>query len=212
MIADIPGLIEGAANGLGLGHTFLRHVERVRLVVHVVDISGIEGRDPVDDYRAIREELKQYNERLSLLPEIVVANKIDLITEEGAVERFEQATGVKVIPISAAAYENIDELVKKIFSVLNELPPAAPIEFEPFEYEKSDPDQYDVKRLENNTYEVTGGLVELLIRKVVLSDHESNRYFQNILKEKGVIDKLKELGAKDGDTIIVGDVEFELWN
>lgn len=212
VIADIPGLIEGAANGLGLGHTFLRHVERVRLVVHVVDISGIEGRDPVDDYRAIREELKQYNERLSLLPEIVVANKIDLITEEDAVERFEQATGVKVIPISAAAYENIDELVKKIFSVLNELPPAAPMEFEPFEYEKSDPDQYDVKKLENNTYEVTGGLVEMLIRKVVLSDHESNRYFQNVLKEKGVIDKLKELGAKDGDTIIVGDVEFELWN
>ena len=212
VIADIPGLIEGAANGLGLGHTFLRHVERVRLIVHVVDISGIEGRDPVDDYRAIREELKQYNERLSLLPEIVVANKIDLITEEDAVERFEQATGVKVIPISAAAYENIDELVKKIFSVLNELPPAAPMEFEPFEYEKSDPDQYDVKKLENNTYEVTGGLVEMLIRKVVLSDHESNRYFQNVLKEKGVIDKLKELGAKDGDTIIVGDVEFELWN
>lgn len=212
VIADIPGLIEGAANGLGLGHTFLRHVERVRLIVHVVDISGIEGRDPVDDYRAIREELKQYNERLSLLPEIVVANKIDLITDESAIERFEQMTGVKVIPISAAAYENIDQLVKKIFSVLNELPPAAPMEFEPFEYEKSDPDQFDVKKLENGTYEVTGGLVEMLIRKVVLSDHESNRYFQNVLKEKGVIDKLKELGAKDGDTIIVGDVEFELWN
>ncbi|MBO4479245.1 MAG: GTPase ObgE [Clostridia bacterium] len=212
VIADIPGLIEGAANGLGLGHTFLRHVERVRLIVHVVDISGIEGRDPVDDYRAIREELKQYNERLSLLPEIVVANKTDLVTEENAVERFEEKTGVKVIPISAAAYENIDELVKNIFSVLNELPPAEPLAFEPFEYAKSDPDQFEVEKLEDGTYEVTGGLVELLIRKVVLSDHESNRYFQNVLKEKGVINKLKELGAKDGDTIIVGDVEFELWN
>ena len=212
VIADIPGLIEGAANGLGLGHTFLRHVERVRLIVHVVDISGIEGRDPVDDYRAIREELKQYNERLSLLPEIVVANKTDLITEDDAIARFEQKTGVKVIAISAAAYENIDELVKKIFSVLNELPPAAPLAFEPFEYAKSDPDQFDVAKLQDGTYEVTGGLVELLIRKVVLSDHESNRYFQNVLKEKGVIARLKELGAKDGDTIIVGDVEFELWN
>ena len=212
VIADIPGLIEGAANGLGLGHTFLRHVERVRLLVHVVDISGIEGRDPVDDYRSIREELKQYNEKLSLLPEIVVANKIDLITEEDAIARFEQKTGVKVIPISAAAYENIDSLVKKIFSVLNDLPAAAPMEFEPFEYAKSDPDQFEVEKLEDGTYEVTGGLVELLIRKVVLSDHESNRFFQNVLKEKGVIDKLKELGAKDGDTIIVGDVEFELWN
>ena len=212
VVADIPGLIEGAANGLGLGHTFLRHVERVRLIVHVVDISGIEGRDPVDDYRAIREELRQYNERLSLLPEIVVANKTDLISDEDAVARFEQKTGVKVIPISAAAYENIDTLVKTIFSVLNELPPAEPIPFEPFEYAKSDPDQYDVKKLQDGTYEVTGGLVEMLIRKVVLSDHESNRYFQNVLKEKGVIDSLKELGAKDGDTIIVGDVEFELWN
>lgn len=212
VIADIPGLIEGAANGLGLGHTFLRHVERVRLIVHVVDISGIEGRDPVDDYRAIREELKQYNERLSLLPEIVVANKTDLITEDDAIARFEQKTGVKVIAISAAAYENIDELVKKIFSVLNELPPAEPLAFEPFEYAKSDPDQFDVAKLQDGTYEVTGGLVELLIRKVVLSDHESNRYFQNVLKEKGVIARLKELGAKDGDTIIVGDVEFELWN
>ena len=117
-----------------------------------------------------------------------------------------------MIPISAAAYENIDTLVKTIFSVLNELPPAEPIPFEPFEYAKSDPDQYDVKKLQDGTYEVTGGLVEMLIRKVVLSDHESNRYFQNVLKEKGVIDSLKELGAKDGDTIIVGDVEFELWN
>ena len=151
VIADIPGLIEGAANGLGLGHTFLRHVERVRLIVHVVDISGIEGRDPVDDYRAIREELKQYNERLSLLPEIVVANKTDLITEDDAIARFEQKTGVKVIAISAAAYEHIDELVKKIFSVLNELPPAEPLAFEPFEYAKSDPDQFDVAKLQDGT-------------------------------------------------------------
>ena len=212
VIADIPGLIEGAANGLGLGHTFLRHIERVRLLVHVVDISGIEGRDPVDDYRAIREELKQYNERLSLLPEIVVANKTDLITEEGAVERFEAETKVKVIPISAVAYENIDALVRKIISTLNELPAPTPMEFEPFEYARSDPNQFEVTKLQEDTYEVTGGLVEVLIRKIVLSDHESNRYFQTILKDKGVIDKLKELGAKDGDTIIVGDVEFELWD
>ncbi len=212
VIADIPGLIEGAASGLGLGHTFLRHVERVRLLVHVVDISGIEGRDPLDDYRAIREELKQYNERLASLPEIVVANKTDLLTEEGAVERFEQGSGVKVIPISAAAYDNIDALIKKIFSVLNDLPPAEPLAFEPFVYEKSDPNQFEVKKLQEDTYEVTGGLVEVLIRKIVLSDHESNRHFQNILKDKGVIDRLKEMGAKDGDTIIVGDVEFELWN
>ena len=212
VIADIPGLIEGAANGLGLGHTFLRHVERVRLLVHVVDISGIEGRDPADDYRAIREELRQYNERLASLPEIVVANKTDLITEEGAVERFEEKVGVKALPISAAAYENIDALVKKIFSALNELPAPKPLEFEPFEYEKSAPNAFAVKKLQQDTYEVTGGLVEMLIRKVVLSDHESNRFFQNVLKEKGVIDKLREAGAKDGDTIIVGDVEFELWN
>ena len=212
VIADIPGLIEGAAAGYGLGHTFLRHVERVRLLIHVVDISGIEGRDPVSDYRTIREELKQYNEQLASLPEIVVANKIDLVNDESAVERFEREIGVKVISISAVAYENIEELVKALFAKLNELPPAAPMQFEPFEYEKSDPEQFDVKKLQDGTYEVTGGLVEVLIRKIVLSDHESNRYFQNILKEKGVIEELRALGAKDGDTIIVGDVEFELWN
>jgi len=212
VIADIPGLIEGAANGLGLGHTFLRHVERVRLLVHVVDISGIEGRDPVNDYRAIREELRQYNERLASLPEIIVANKTDLITEEGAVLRFEERTGKKVIPISAAAYDNLDTLVKAIFSELNKLPAPAPMEFEPFEYAKSDPNAFDVRKLDATTYEVTGGLVEMLIRKVVLSDHESNRFFQNVLKEKGVIARVKELGAKDGDTIIVGDVEFEFWD
>lgn len=212
VIADIPGLIEGAANGLGLGHTFLRHVERVRLLVHVVDISGIEGRDPVDDYHAIREELKQYNERLAALPEIIVLNKTDLLAEEGAVARFEEKVGEKTIAISAAAYANIDALVKRIFATLNELPAPAPMEFEPFEYAKSDPNAFEVKLLQQGTYEVTGGLVEMLIRKVVLSDHESNRYFQNVLKEKGVIDRLRELGAKDGDTIIVGDVEFELWD
>ena len=212
VIADIPGLIEGAANGLGLGHTFLRHVERVRLLVHVVDISGIEGRDPVADYRTVREELCQYNERLASLPEIVVANKTDLVTDENAISRFEEETGVKVIPISAAAYANVDALVKAIISELNTLPPPAPMDFVPFEYERNDPNAFEVKKLAADTYEVTGGLVEMLIRRVVLSDHESNRYFQNVLKEKGVVEKLRELGAKDGDTIIVGDVEFELWD
>jgi len=211
VVADIPGLIEGAANGLGLGHTFLRHIERVRLLVHVVDISGIEGRDPIDDYRAIREELKQYNEHLSELPEICVANKTDMLSDEGKIFEFSEITGKKVIPISAAAYRNIDALIKEIFSIMSELPEPAPIEFVPFEYAKSDPEQFDIKRLSDGSFEVTGGLVEMLIRKVVLSDHESNLYFQNVLKEKGVISKLKELGAKDGDTIIVGDVEFELW-
>ena len=212
VIADIPGLIEGAAQGAGLGHTFLRHIERVRLLVHVVDISGIEGRDPVMDYRSIREELNQYNVTLASRPEICVANKIDLLDKEDAIERFRKETGQEIIPISAAAYENIDTLVRRIFSVMETLPPSAPISFVPFEYEKSDPNQFDVCRMSDGAFEVTGGLVEMLIRKVVLSDHESNQYFQNVLKEKGVIAKLKEMGAKDGDTIIVGDVEFELWD
>jgi len=211
VIADIPGLIEGAANGLGLGHTFLRHIERVRLLVHVVDISGMEGRDPILDYLAIREELKQYNVRLSDLPEICVANKMDLLEDKGKINEFTEKTGKSIIPISAAAYDNIDALIKEIFRIMSKLPAPKPMEYVPFEYAKSDPEQFDVARLEDGTYEVTGGLVEMLIRKIVLSDHESNRYFQRILKEKGVIARLKELGAKDGDTIIVGDVEFELW-
>ncbi len=211
VIADIPGLIEGAAEGLGLGHTFLRHVERVRLLVHVVDISGIEGRDPASDYRAIREELRQYNERLSSLPEICVANKSDLLLEKEKLSEFTEKTGVSPILISAVSYDNIDELIKAIFARMETVPEAAPMDFIPFEYPKSDPDEFSVEKLSDGSFEVTGGLVEMLIRKIVLSDVESNRYFQNILKEKGVIARLKELGAKDGDTIIVGDVEFEYW-
>ena len=211
VIADIPGLIEGAAEGFGLGHTFLRHIERVRLLVHVVDISGIEGRDPVADYRTIREELKQYNEFLAELPEIVVANKTDLLEDKENISKFAENTGISPIVISAAAYDNIDELVKAIFSKMEGLPEAEPMDFVPFEYPKSDPSEFSVERLSDGSFEVTGGLVEMLIRKIVLSDVESNRYFQNILKEKGVIARLKELGAKDGDTIVVGDVEFELW-
>ena len=125
---------------------------------------------------------------------------------------FREKTGVDPLPISAAAYDNIDALVKKLFSILNTLPAPEPLAFEPFEYTRSDPDEFEINKLSADTYEVTGGLVEMLIRKVVLSDHESNRYFQNVLKEKGVIAKLRERGAKDGDTIIVGDVEFELWD
>ncbi|MCR4726763.1 MAG: GTPase ObgE [Clostridia bacterium] len=211
VIADIPGLIEGAAEGFGLGHTFLRHIERVRLLVHVVDISGIEGRDPVADYRTIREELKQYNEFLAELPEIVVANKTDLLEDKENISKFAENTGISPIVISAAAYDNIDELVKAIFSKMEGLPEAEPMDFVPFEYPKSDPSEFSVERLSDGSFEVAGGLVEMLIRKIVLSDVESNRYFQNILKEKGVIARLKELGAKDGDTIVVGDVEFELW-
>ena len=211
VVADIPGLIEGAAEGFGLGHTFLRHIERVRLLVHVVDISGIEGRDPVADYRTIREELKQYNGFLAELPEIVVANKTDLLEDKENISKFTENTGISPIVISAAAYENIDELVKTIFSKMEGLPEAEPMDFVPFEYPKSDPSEFSVERLSDGSFEVTGGLVEMLIRKIVLSDVESNRYFQNILKEKGVIARLKELGAKDGDTIVVGDVEFELW-
>ncbi len=211
VIADIPGLIEGAAEGLGLGHTFLRHVERVRLLVHVVDISGIEGRDPASDYRSIREELRQYNEKLASLPEICVANKSDLLFEKDKVKEFEEKTGIKPILISAASYDNIETLVKEIFSHMEGLPERAPMEFVPFEYPESDPNEFKVEKKQDGSFEVTGGLVEMLIRKIVLSDTESNRYFQNILKEKGVIARLKEMGAKDGDTIVVGDVEFELW-
>ncbi len=212
IIADIPGLIEGAAQGQGLGHKFLRHIERVRMLVHIVDISGSEGRDPYEDYLTIRNELNSYEENLTELPEIVVANKIDMLENEQQLQDFEAKIGKSVVGICAITHEGIDKLTKEILKVLPTLPKAEPLHFDPFEYERPDSSAFNIDKLAEDTYKVAGGLVDMLIRKVVLSDPESNRYFQKCLKEQGVMDALKERGAKDGDTIIVGDVEFEMYN
>ena len=210
VIADIPGLIEGAGEGAGLGHYFLRHIERVRLIVHIVDISGSEGRDPVEDYFKIRKELAVYSEKLAATPEIVVASKADLPVEEGALERFEKETGKKPFVISALARQGLDELLAAIKSRVDELPPPERIAVDADATLESRPEGgFEIIRREDGAFEVVGGLVDYLARNVVLSSYDSFAFFQKVLKDRGVIDALIEKGMKEGDTVVVADAEFE---
>lgn len=209
IVADIPGLIEGAAEGVGLGHSFLRHVERVRLLVHLVDISGSEGRDPVADYKMIRKELKRYSKDLYKLPEILVANKCDLLEDEAKVTELEQYSNKKVLKISAATTDGIKALLDEMSNTLKDLPQIEPMKFVPFEYEKTDTDSYTIEK-RDDVYYVGGGFIDNLARKVYLDDLESFVFFQRKMREKGIIEDLRNQGAQEGDTVCVLDVEFTL--
>lgn len=209
--ADIPGLIEGAAEGAGLGHDFLRHIERTRMLVHVVDISGMEGRDPYEDFKKINKELKEYSETLASLPQIVALNKCDVYGAEENIKEFKKkCRKYKKYPIAAITGEGTKELIEGIFAVLDTLPPAEPIPADEFEYERPDVNEFEVyKDEEENVWYVTGGLVDMLERNVVLSDPDSMAYFQKALKDKGVIKELKKRGVAEDDVVVVGGVEFE---
>ena len=208
VVADIPGLIDGASEGLGLGHDFLRHVDRTRLVVHVVDISGSEGRDPVQDYYNINNELKQYNEELASVPQIVALSKSDMADIE-QIERFKKETGTDPVVMCSIIHEGIDELKKRIWTTLLTLPPVEPMQFEPFEYEKKDTSSFYITRDDDGAFELEGGMMEELARNVVLDSSDSFAYFQKRLKDAGVIKALKKAGIEDGDTVRVMDIEFE---
>ena len=160
-IADIPGLVEGANKGVGLGHSFLRHIERVRLIVHIVDISGSEGRDPFEDYKTINEELKSYSQVLAGKPRIIVANKTDLISDNKILKSFEKKVKISVIPISAAAHIGLPELLAAVYEKIKTLPPPAPMTEEILEYKEEGLD-FEVQTVEPGVFEVTGGLVRLL--------------------------------------------------
>jgi GTP-binding protein len=211
VVADIPGLIEGAADGAGLGHDFLRHIERTRMLVHVVDVSGEEGRDPVDDYKKINAELKKYSKILAGLPQIVVGNKCETEEAEENFKRLKRSIRkYPVMKLSAVLGEGIPELKHAIYEKLQTLPPVEPIEFEPFTYEEADPSKFTIDYdKEDNVYVVTGPFVEVASRNITLNDYQSLSYFQKLLREKGIIKKLRQMGAVDGDTVIIGDVEFE---
>jgi GTP-binding protein len=210
IVADIPGLIEGAADGVGLGHSFLRHVERVRLIVHLVDISGGgEGRKPWEDYKVIREELKKYSKDLYNLPEIVAVNKIDILEDRAVIEEFIKRTKITPVEISAATTQGVKELTDKIAQKLKELPPVEPLVFTPYEYEEEDKQSFFIEK-RGDTYYVDGGFIRELAKKVYLDDTESFVYFQRKMRERGIIDELRKMGAKDGDTVCVIDVEFTL--
>lgn len=211
VVADIPGLIEGASEGAGLGHEFLRHIERVRLIVHLIDASCSDGRNFVDDYFAIRKELNNYSEKLFALPEIIVANKCDMVEDEASISELEKKTGKNVIRISAATTDGIKELLVAISSALKDIPPLEPLKFEKFEYEATDKNEVKIDYADG-VYYVTGGYVEELARKAYLDDTDSFNWFQRKMRERGIIDMLREKGAKDGDTVCVIDLEFTLWD
>ncbi len=210
VLADIPGLIEGASEGAGLGHSFLRHIERVRLIVHIVDISGSEGRDPVEDYNKINHELAGYSQKLADLPQLVVANKCDMLFDEESIDKFKAETGVEPLRISAVSNQGLKELLEKIYKALDEAPEPEPIFVdEDFQFEVYDNQSFEIDREDDGSFLVYGGFIDMLAKNVVISDDDSFRYFQKMLIERGIIDALRARGAKDGDVIIVGDIEFE---
>ena len=211
VMADIPGLIEGASEGAGLGHSFLRHIERTRILVHVLDISGSEGRDPLDDFELINHEIYTYDEALKDLPMVVVANKMDMPNAEENLARFREKYGDKytIIPMMTLIHEGVDKLLETLVCILETLPEPKPLEYTPVSLDKEVEETFEIEELEEDVFEVTGGLVEILSRKVNLDDYDSFRYFQRVLKDKGVIAELRKHGAKDGSTVIVGDIEFD---
>lgn len=216
VMADIPGLIEGASEGIGLGHEFLRHVERCRLTVHIVDVSGIEGRDPKEDFEIINRELERFNPEIAERPQIVVANKCDLATEE-QIEEFKQyieAKGQKFFAMSAATREGVDEIVYAVWKELEELPPVKIYEAEPAPVMELTPENkrsFEIV-VEDGVYIVEAPWLMQILGSVNMDDYESLQYFQRVLRDSGIIDKLIEMGVKEGDTVSILDFEFDFVN
>ncbi|MBR2571631.1 MAG: GTPase ObgE [Clostridia bacterium] len=208
-MADIPGLVEGASEGIGLGHDFLRHIERTRLLIHVVDISGSEGRDPLEDFDAIQNELKRYG-GLADRPMLAAANKTDL----GGAENLErlrkklEGSGIPVFPVSAATGKGFGDLMRAAAAVLKELPPLEPFEEEAPEEIPPAEEPFAVSK-EGELYTVTGRSIDHLIDSVNFGDEDSLNWFHRTLRKWGVIDALREAGAKEGDTVSVGGMEFD---
>ena len=210
VLADIPGLIEGAAEGAGLGHDFLRHIERTRMLVHVLDISGSELRDPVEDYEKINEELSKFSPLLSEIPQLVAANKTDLPEAEENLARFRKSyPDVEVFPVSAATAQGFEALLDRVLQVLDTLPPVLRYEETDLVESSGYEPGFHIKRGDDGVFEVTGGDVEKLLDTTDPDDEISMRRFQQLLVKSGIIAALREMGAKDGDSIRLGEWEFD---
>jgi len=211
--ADIPGLIEGAATGAGLGHDFLRHVERCRLLLHLVDVSGSEGRDPIADFETINAELVSFSPALAERRQIVLANKCDIATEEQveALRQYVEDKGYIFWAISAAAHTGTRELPRLVYTELQKLPP--PVRYEPTYVPPpapmAGPRAFTAEKLEDNVFRVEAQWLERILAGSDIDDYESLQYFQRQLESGGVLDKLRELGVEEHDTILLGDYEFE---
>lgn len=217
VLADIPGLIEGAAEGVGLGHDFLRHVERTKVLIHIVDISGLEGRDALDDFDKINGELKLYNEKLATRPQVVVANKMDILEDESIFDEFKnelEGRGYKVFKMSAATRQGVDDVIAYVSELLRE---AEEIELVS-EEEMFRPELDEVQDeglqidIEDGVYVVTGKSLRRIMYSVNFDDMESLQYFQKAMESQGVFDRLREMGIEDGDTVRIYEIEFEFYN
>jgi len=209
VLADIPGLVEGASDGVGLGHEFLRHVERTRLLLHVVDASGSEGRDPIEDFKTINNELQAYGEPVGR-PQLVVLNKTDLMADpeqiKTLVETFQQM-GYQAYPISAVSHQGFDPLLDEVVRLLKELPP-------PLTYFESDVDEFTQKNdvdiaKDGDVFVVSGPVIEYILDSVNFDDEESMNWFHRTLRERGIIDALRDAGAQEGSTVRISDMEFD---
>ena len=216
VIADIPGIIEGASEGVGLGIRFLRHIERTRLLLHVIDVSGTNERNPVKDFYTINEELKKYSEKLSTRKQIIVANKIDVMQDDTGykeLEKLAEENNIEIFKVSAATNQGLKELLSRVSEALKELPKEELVEEEErIVYTlKEDKEKFDV-RIEDGVYVVDGPAIEKLLGRVNMEDNESLHYFQKSIKTLGVEARLKEMGIKEGDTVKFVIWEFEWYN
>ncbi len=216
VIADIPGLIEGASDGVGLGHEFLRHVERCRMLIHIVDVSGSEGRDPIDDFEKINAELVKFNEDLSSRPMIVVGNKIDM-AEPADIERFKdyvEEKGYEYYSICAPILEGTKELMNVTWNKLRDLPPILEYETEeiPVESLIKNDNSFQITKLEDDYFLVEANWFSKVLKGVDITDYEALQYMQRVLEKSGVFEKLREMGIQEGDIVSLYDIEFEYIN
>ncbi len=213
VIADIPGIIEGASEGVGLGIQFLRHIERTRLLLHFLDVSGQEGRNPVEDFYAINQELKKYSEKLSTRKQIIVANKVDILQDEGLLKEVEELAKkekLEFYQVSAATGQGVQALIDDVANILKTLPKEDLIEVEDrvvYTLEEKQ-DQWTIKE-EDDVFIVSGKAVERLMGRINIEDNESMYYLQKSLKNMGIEQRLKEMGVCEGDTVILAGWELE---
>lgn len=215
VLADIPGIIEGASEGVGLGIQFLRHVERTRLLLHVLDVAGTEGRDPIDDFNKINEELKKYSEKLATRKQIIVANKIDSMQDDEnykALEKLAKENDLEIYKISAVTGEGLNELFNHVAKIIKTLPKEEIVEADDriiYTLEDDEEEQFKIEMIKTGEYLVTGPAAQRLMGRVNIGDNESYAYMEKMLKKIGITQALKDKGVKEGDTVKILEWEFE---
>ncbi len=215
VLADIPGIIEGASEGIGLGIQFLRHVERTRLLLHVLDVAGTEGRDPVDDFNKINEELKKYSEKLAARRQIIVANKIDSMQDDEnykSLEKLAKENNMEIYKISAVTGEGLNELFNHVASIIKTLPKEEIVEVDDrivYTLEDDEEEQFKIEMVKTGEFIVTGPAAQRLMGRVNIGDNESYAYMEKMLKKIGITQALKDKGVKEGDTVKILEWEFE---